>query len=82
MVNTMWKQATVVVERSNSFNSNIDWIAHGSIDGSRPHGGNRFRFVFGHVNSVDREASIRLRMRISNIRSLTAYLLIDDSFSA
>ncbi len=33
-----------MVERSNSFNSNIDWIVHG-IDGSRPHTGILFRFV-------------------------------------
>ncbi len=41
-LNTMNIQATVVVERSNSFNSNIDWIVHGSIDGSRPHVGDSF----------------------------------------
>ncbi len=53
-------EATVVVERSNSFNSNIDWIVHGSIEGSRPHVG----FVFGYVNSVDREASAHAQSQI------------------
>ncbi len=50
----------MVVERSNSFNSNIDWIVHG-IEGSSPHAAFVFdrRFVFGHVYSVDREASFR-----------------------
>ncbi len=52
-------KAAVVVERSNSFNSNIDWIAHGIDRWFEPAWCRRIRrFFFGHVNSVDREASI------------------------
>ncbi len=53
----------MVAERSNSSNSDLDRIgsSHG-IEGSRPHDIGSFfvfdfRFVFGYVNSVDREAS-------------------------
>ncbi len=62
-------EAAVVVERSNSFISNIDWIARyrGFETAWRHSFSTVFRFVFGHVYSVDREASIddwlRMRMR-------------------
>ena len=63
----MWHlKAAVVVERSNSSNSGIDWIVHDSreFETAWRHSFS-FRFVFGHVKiSVDREASIRLRVRM------------------
>ncbi len=41
---TMSLKAAVVVERSNSSNSGIDWIVHG-IEGSSPHVSIRFSIV-------------------------------------
>ncbi len=49
-----------------------------SIEGSRPHGG--IRFVFGHVNSVDQEASFAHAHRIFDRSIVNAHILI-DSFS-
>jgi hypothetical protein len=57
-----------VAERSNSYNSYIDWTVHDfSIVGSSPHGGDSFSivlFVSSYVNSVDLEASFVERLRL------------------
>ena len=59
-------QRAVVAERSNSSISGIDWIVHDSCEFETAWRHSfSFRFVFGHVKiSVDREASIRLRVRM------------------
>ncbi len=75
----LWMEAAVVVERSNSFNSNIDWIAHG-IERSSPRRAIRFRRL-SYVNSINSIVREALRMRTSTfVNSLHIYVSI-DSFS-
>ncbi len=66
---TLSKMATVVVERSNSFNSNIDWIVHG-IGGSRPHASLFVSFVSFSAALIawtERPRSFRICMYVYRI---------------